>query len=70
MQLLGDVDLTRYYNDGNNGTGTYEEMAIQSRLRMATDGFLVVSVDIIRPPRIAELVQEKSQMTGLKARIK
>ena len=63
----------RYYNDGNKGTGTYSEMDIYHRLKIGTDGIIIVLVDLERPPRIAEMIlsdSENEMQGGLKARIK
>ena len=70
---MGNVDLVRYYNDGNKGTGTYTEMDIYHRLKIGTDGIIIVLVDLERPPRVAEMIRSGSEgemQTGLKARIK
>ena len=72
-QLLGDVPLRQFYSDGNKGTGTYEEMAIHQRVRFGTNGIVVVSVDVMRPPRVLEYMQSQRAdeiSETLRARVK
>lgn len=49
MSMLGEVKLTPFYNDGENGTGTSEELAIEERMRVAVEGVVVVSVAVTKP---------------------
>ena len=49
IRKIGEVDLHKYYNDGYHGTGPAEEMGIDERTRISTDGILVISVAILRP---------------------
>ena len=53
IRKIGEVDLYKYYNDGYHGTGPSEEMGIDERLRIGTDGILIISVAILRPAGIA-----------------
>lgn len=49
IRKIGEVDLYKYYNDGYHGTGPAEEMGIDERTRIGTDGILIISVAILRP---------------------
>eukprot|EP00894_Picocystis_sp_ML_P003666 jgi/Pico_ML_1/54183/g4594.t1 len=49
MSMLGEVKLTPFYNDGENGTGTSEELAVEERMRVAVEGVVVVSVAVTKP---------------------
>lgn len=48
LQVLGDVALVNYFNDGNRGTGTRDEMAVEERTTLAFEGVVVASVDVKR----------------------
>ena len=48
--VVGEAQLTMFYNDGNRGTGTAAEMALDERTRLATDGVVVAAVDVVRTP--------------------
>lgn len=50
MALLGDVPLISYYNDGNRGTGSAVEMALEERQAIAVEGIVIAAVDVIRDP--------------------
>ncbi|KAA6421662.1 MAG: ribonuclease J-like [Trebouxia sp. A1-2] len=58
MQLLGDVKLRMLYNDGNKGTGSDEEMGIEERQQLATEGIVVAAVDIVRGSMASSSAQE------------
>ncbi|KAK9820188.1 hypothetical protein WJX72_007275 [[Myrmecia] bisecta] len=48
MHLLGEAQLQPFYNDGNKGTGSAEEMALDERTVLAVEGVVVAAVDVIR----------------------
>lgn len=48
LQVLGDVPLREFFNDGGKGTGTREEMDIDTRATLATEGLVVAMVDVVR----------------------
>ena len=50
--LLGEAKLVNFYNDGNKGTGTAAEMALQQRQHIATEGVIVAAIDVIRDPAV------------------
>ena len=50
VRVIGEADLTTFYNDGHRGTGTAAEMALDERTRLATDGVIVAAVDVARGP--------------------
>ena len=47
-KIVGEVSLINFYNDGNKGTGTAEEMAIAERTSLAFEGIVVVALDVYR----------------------
>ncbi|MCL7026554.1 hypothetical protein MKW94_023180 [Papaver nudicaule] len=46
---LGKENLQLMYSDGDKAFGTSSELCIDERLRIATDGIIVVSMEIMRP---------------------
>ncbi|CAN0905947.1 Ribonuclease J [Linum grandiflorum] len=46
---LGKENLQLMYSDGDKAFGTSTELCIEERLRIATDGIIVVSMEILRP---------------------
>jgi beta-CASP RNase J family ribonuclease len=48
MALLGEAKLVNFYNDGNKGTGTAAEMALEQRTVLAVEGVVVAAVDVVR----------------------
>ncbi|GMQ09749.1 hypothetical protein CsSME_00053015 [Camellia sinensis var. sinensis] len=46
---LGKENLQLMYNDGDKAFGTSTELCIDERLRIASDGIIVVSMEILRP---------------------
>jgi len=48
MQVLGDVKLQEFFNDGNKGTGTASEVEMEMRKRLRTEGIVVIDVDLKR----------------------
>ncbi|CAL8471521.1 g11063 [Coccomyxa elongata] len=53
MQLLGEAKLQMFYNDGGRGTGTSEEMALEERTTISTEGCVIADVAVMRPPQTA-----------------
>ncbi|XWS60287.1 hypothetical protein CRYUN_Cryun07bG0023500 [Craigia yunnanensis] len=49
---LGKENLQLMYSDGDKAFGTSTELCIDERLRIASDGIIVVSMDILRPQKI------------------
>lgn len=48
MSVIGEAKLQLFYNDGHKGTGTADEMALEERSKLAVDGIVVASIDVIR----------------------
>ncbi len=48
MSVIGEAKLRLFYNDGHKGTGTADEMALEERSKLAVDGIIVASIDIMR----------------------
>lgn len=48
MSVIGEAKLQLFYNDGHKGTGTADEMALEERSKLAVDGIIVASIDIMR----------------------
>lgn len=46
---LGKQNLQLMYNDGDKAFGTAAELCIDERMRIASDGIIVVSMEILRP---------------------
>lgn len=53
MALLGEAKLVNFYNDGNKGTGTAAEMALEQRQLLAVEGIVVAAIDVVRDPSVA-----------------
>ncbi|GMH01159.1 hypothetical protein Nepgr_002998 [Nepenthes gracilis] len=49
---LGKENLQLMYSDGDKAFGTSAELCIDERLRIATDGVIVVSMEILRPQEV------------------
>lgn len=66
--------MTKFYNDGGKGTGTEDEMAIVERRRLATEGVIVASVNVHRPPNARSLLEQArtsgEPKGGLRARVR
>ncbi|XP_043724040.1 ribonuclease J-like isoform X3 [Telopea speciosissima] len=54
---LGKENLQLMYNDGDKAFGTSTELCIDERLRIASDGIIVVSMEILRPEKLDDLNQ-------------
>ncbi|KAL4191521.1 hypothetical protein AMTRI_Chr07g80900 [Amborella trichopoda] len=63
---LGKENLQLMYSDGDKAFGTSEELCINERMRIASDGIIVVSMEIMRPPKVDGFFSQPS----LKGRIK
>ena len=48
MAMLGEAKLVNFYNDGNKGTGTMNEMALEQRQLLAVEGIIIAAVDVVR----------------------
>lgn len=48
MSVIGEAKLQLFYNDGHKGTGTADEMALEERSKLAVDGIVVASIDVMR----------------------
>lgn len=77
MAVLGEAKLQMFYNDGNKGTGTADEMALDERNKLAVDGIIVASIDVMRvtgggvPLTGEEELAEKQRRQGrLRARVR
>ncbi|KAG6746148.1 hypothetical protein POTOM_050662 [Populus tomentosa] len=62
---LGKENLQLMYNDGDKAFGTSTELCVDERMRIATDGIVVVSMEILRPQNADGLVEN-----SLKGKIK
>ncbi|OMO84067.1 Beta-lactamase-like protein [Corchorus capsularis] len=49
---LGKENLQLMYSDGDKAFGTSTELCVDERLRIASDGIIVVSMEILRPQNI------------------
>ncbi|KAI5562909.1 hypothetical protein POPTR_015G093600v4 [Populus trichocarpa] len=63
--FLGKENLQLMYNDGDKAFGTSTELCVDERMRIATDGIVVVSMEILRPQNADGLVEN-----SLKGKIK
>ncbi|XP_039059329.1 ribonuclease J-like isoform X4 [Hibiscus syriacus] len=52
FRSLGKENLQLMYSDGDKAFGTSTELCIDERLRIASDGIVVVSMEILRPQKI------------------
>ncbi len=48
FQLLGEAKLQNMYNDGGNGSGTRDDLALEDRKKLANEGLVVGVVRIYR----------------------
>ncbi|KAH7622044.1 hypothetical protein Ndes2526B_g02868 [Nannochloris sp. 'desiccata'] len=48
MAMLGEAKLVNFYNDGNKGTGTMQEMALEQRQLIAVEGIVIAAIDVVR----------------------
>ncbi|KAF9605361.1 hypothetical protein IFM89_016914 [Coptis chinensis] len=62
---LGKENLQLMYNDGDKAFGTSTELCVDERLRIASDGIIFVSMEILRPQHSDGLFQ-----TSIKGKIK
>ncbi|XP_016665595.1 ribonuclease J isoform X2 [Gossypium hirsutum] len=54
---LGKENLQLMYSDGDKAFGTSTELCVDERLRIASDGIIVVSMEILRPQKIDGMVE-------------
>ncbi|XP_075517041.1 ribonuclease J-like isoform X2 [Primulina tabacum] len=54
---LGKQNLQLMYNDGDKAFGTAAELCIDERMRIAFDGIIVVSMEILRPQAMDDSVE-------------
>ncbi|KAL1090005.1 hypothetical protein V6Z11_D07G059100 [Gossypium hirsutum] len=54
---LGKENLQLMYSDGDKAFGTSTELCIDERLRIASDGIIVVSMEILRPQKIDGIIE-------------
>ncbi|KAF8408407.1 hypothetical protein HHK36_007559 [Tetracentron sinense] len=62
---LGKDNLQLMYSDGDKAFGTSTELCVDERLRIASDGIIVVSMEIFRPQSVDGLLQ-----TSIKGKIR
>ncbi|KAK8686305.1 hypothetical protein V6N13_125332 [Hibiscus sabdariffa] len=62
---LGKENLQLMYSDGDKAFGTSTELCVDERLRIASDGIIVVSMEILRPQKVDGIVENR-----LKGKIK
>ncbi|XP_073024963.1 ribonuclease J-like isoform X3 [Primulina eburnea] len=55
---LGKQNLQLMYNDGDKAFGTAAELCIDERMRIAFDGIIVVSMEILRPQATDDSVEK------------
>ncbi|CAI0548161.1 unnamed protein product [Linum tenue] len=60
---LGKENLQLMYSDGDKAFGTSTELCVDERLRIATDGIIVVSMEILRPQGV-DGVSESNNIKG------
>ncbi|XP_057970235.1 ribonuclease J isoform X4 [Malania oleifera] len=54
---LGKENLQLMYSDGDKAFGTSSELCIEERLRISSDGIIVVSMEILRPQSVDDIVE-------------
>lgn len=59
---LGKEELQLMYNDGDKAFGTSAELCVDERLRIASDGIIVVCMEIMRPQEINSSSQLKGKI--------
>uniref|UniRef100_A0A1D2A1R4 Metallo-beta-lactamase domain-containing protein n=1 Tax=Auxenochlorella protothecoides TaxID=3075 RepID=A0A1D2A1R4_AUXPR len=68
LSVVGQAALTTFYNDGDKGTGSAEEMGLAMRQQLANDGIIIAAVDVQRPaqrePRDLTQDQEAPRLRG------
>ncbi|XP_023531411.1 uncharacterized protein LOC111793659 isoform X1 [Cucurbita pepo subsp. pepo] len=62
---LGKENLQLKYSDGDKAFGSSSELFVDERLKIATDGIIVVSMEILRPQSIDGLNE-----TGIKGKLR
>ncbi|GLT51769.1 hypothetical protein SLA2020_251550 [Shorea laevis] len=54
---LGKENLQLMYSDGDRAFGTSSELCIDERLRIASDGVIVVTMEILRPQKVDGIIE-------------
>ncbi|KAK4787241.1 hypothetical protein SAY86_011074 [Trapa natans] len=54
---LGKENLHLMYSDGDKAFGTSSELCVDERLRIASDGIIVVSMEILRPESMEGMIK-------------
>lgn len=54
LHLLGQARLQTMFNDGGKGSGTSEDLAIEERMRIATEGIIVVDLEVFDAPLVKQ----------------
>ncbi|XP_022134909.1 uncharacterized protein LOC111007047 isoform X2 [Momordica charantia] len=62
---LGKENLQLKYSDGDKAFGSSSELFVDERLKIATDGIIVVSMEILRPHSVDGLIE-----TGIKGKLR
>ncbi|GAB2269701.1 hypothetical protein Dimus_004623 [Dionaea muscipula] len=57
---LGKENLQLMYSDGDKAFGTSTELCLDERMRIATDGIIVVSMEILRPQQVDGTAEYKT----------
>ncbi|XP_060670543.1 ribonuclease J isoform X2 [Ziziphus jujuba] len=55
--FLGKENLQLKYSDGDKAFGTSNELCVDERLRIALDGIIVVSMEVLRPETVEGVVE-------------
>ena len=45
-KVVGDVKLFNFYNDGGKGTGTFDQMRLYERIKIAQEGIVFTNVEV------------------------
>ena len=65
LHLLGQARLQTMFNDGGKGSGTSEDLAIEERMRIATEGIVVVDLEVFDSmPRRGDGAESESSGGG------
>ncbi|KAI5077518.1 hypothetical protein GOP47_0007342 [Adiantum capillus-veneris] len=72
---LGKEDLTMMYSDGDKAFGTAGDLRIGERMRIALNGIVIASIDVIRKVSDKRFLQRKGEkmggpQSGLRGRVK
>ena len=61
MHLLGEARLQTMFNDGGKGSGTSEDLAIEDRMRIATEGIVIVDLEVFDTALLSSIVDEEAR---------